>query len=263
MFARFARFGLLATLLTLTSAFDAGIVSAESVEFYSGFFGTNSRYGCTQKSGTFRILTSAFANNKSVYVHLLERDGTWSDLPASFVEALPDGREVWTTSVTYGQGACPTTRTAPATFRFAVKVVPASGPTLWDNNGGTDFSAPAASGDYLPRVKVLSFSAFAYNGQLSVAAAVKNLAYAKQVDIAYSTNGWQSVLYAPLAFTSSYTLGYGAYVSPNATGVERWQAQTQAVAGATCFDYAIRYTVNGQTYWDNNFGRNYHVCAAN
>jgi hypothetical protein len=262
MLATIGRLGLLAALLSIVSAWGAANAQAESVEFYSGFFGTHSRYGCTQKSGQFSILTSAFGHDKSVYVRLQERDGTWTDLPAVYAETLPDGREFWRTSVTYGEGACPTARTAPTTFRFAVKVVPASGATLWDNNGGANFSAPAASGDYLPRINILSWSASIYNGHLSVAAAVKNLAFAKQVDVVYTNNGWQSVSYGALTFTSSYTLGYGSYLSPNANGIEHFRGQVQ-VSGATCLQYAIRYVVNGQTYWDNNFGRNYQVCSAN
>ena len=44
--------------------------------------------------------------------------------------------------------------------------------------------------------------------------------------------------------------------NPNAAGFEEWTFGLD-VGSATSVEYAIAYTADGQTYWDNNFGDNY------
>jgi hypothetical protein len=254
-----------ASVISLSAFFTATTASAaESVKLFTAFFGTQSRYGCTQHSGSFDILTTAFGYQKSVYVHLKEVDGSWVDLPASFIEALPDGREVWRASVLYGQGACPTAKLPPDTFELAIKVSTSSGDT-WDNNGGANYQAAKASGSMLVVPQVASGGMSVYNqGDGSRAfyanAFLRNLGYSKNVDIVYSTDGWKTAKTAPLAYTNPYFLGYGSYASPNSNGIEVWVPPTITFADP-CVDFAIRYRVNGTESWDNNFGRNYHLCA--
>jgi hypothetical protein len=238
--------------------------AAESVKLFTAFFGTQSRYGCTQYSGSFDILTTTFGHQKLVYVHLKESDGAWVDVPASFVETLPDGREVWRAWVLYGQGACPTEKLAPDTFELAIKVSASSGDT-WDNNGGANYKAAKASGSLLVGTNVVAGGMSVYVQSDGVRtfyadAFVRNLAYTKNVDVVYSTDAWQTMKTAPLAYTNLYVIGYGSYASPNSNGTEVWNRPNVTFA-AGCIDFAIRYRVNGAEYWDNNFGRNYHLCA--
>ncbi|MFT3770789.1 MAG: carbohydrate-binding protein [Minicystis sp.] len=71
---------------------------------------------------------------------------------------------------------------------------------------------------------------------------VKNLGYAKTIDLVYKdvySGQWQS---AP-----------AAYVGPSSSGKELWSFDFSAAAA----ELAVSYTVNGQTYWDNNGGGNY------
>lgn len=70
---------------------------------------------------------------------------------------------------------------------------------------------------------------------------VKNLAYAKQVGVRYrnSQGYWVS---AP-----------AQYWMQSSSGKELWNAVLPEPSDA----YAIYYSVNGMTYWDNNGGRNY------
>src|SRR5688500_11720540 len=76
---------LIASTLSLGAFVTASTASAaESVQLHRAFLGTQSRYGCTQYSAAFDILTTPFGHEKSVYVHLKESDGAWVDLPASF-----------------------------------------------------------------------------------------------------------------------------------------------------------------------------------
>ncbi len=75
---------------------------------------------------------------------------------------------------------------------------------------------------------------------------VQNLAFAKQVDLFYSAYGTSAWQVANLPFVRTFG-NYDLF-------------GTTSVAGLSFVeDFAIRYIVNGSTYWDNNGGANYHI----
>jgi hypothetical protein len=78
--------------------------------------------------------------------------------------------------------------------------------------------------------------------QLDGVVEVKNLSYAKQVEVIFKdANGaWQ---HAP-----------ARYLAPAADGYEAWDFHL-----ALATEFALAYTVNGHTSWDNNHGANYRV----
>jgi hypothetical protein len=80
----------------------------------------------------------------------------------------------------------------------------------------------------------------------AVVIAVRNLAYAKRVELVYSTDQWASVQVAQATWMSG----------PADNGAELWLVYGPQMSS---FDYAVSYTVEGRTYWDNNFGANFHV----
>ncbi|GKX69002.1 carbohydrate-binding protein [Inconstantimicrobium mannanitabidum] len=83
--------------------------------------------------------------------------------------------------------------------------------------------------------------------------AVKNLSYDKKVTVHYTYTGpqaggpWKDVA--------------ATYVRTNASdGYEIWKFETPETFdhyGFGQIQYCIKYEVNGQTYWDNNNGKNY------
>jgi hypothetical protein len=77
---------------------------------------------------------------------------------------------------------------------------------------------------------------------------VDNLAYNKQVSVVYSSDGlnW----YEKAA----------SYLKATSGNREAWTFNF-AVGSNTAF--AIKYVVNGQTYWDNNNGNNYSISGVN
>jgi Carbohydrate/starch-binding module (family 21) len=88
-------------------------------------------------------------------------------------------------------------------------------------------------------------------GKLNVQVLVRNIALHKQVAIVYTTDKW---------FTCHNALGiYSTPFAPASTPhqpiTELWNIGPVAV-GATG-QFAAYYTVDGATYWDNNFGLNY------
>jgi hypothetical protein len=81
---------------------------------------------------------------------------------------------------------------------------------------------------------------------------VENLAYHKQVVVHYEVSTQKDWL--DVAAT---------YVGPTSNNREVWSFQTPGYhhpprLGAD-FRFAVRYSVGGQTYWDNNDGRDYRV----
>ena len=49
-----------------------------------------------------------------------------------------------------------------------------------------------------------------------------------------------------------------SYKETLANGTENWTVDFDTETTGEGFEYAIGYTVNGQTYWANNFGANFN-----
>ena len=80
---------------------------------------------------------------------------------------------------------------------------------------------------------------------------VKNIAFEKCVAVRYSFDAWQSsqeeiARYIPGASTDNVDTFF-FHIQPPKTNIERKM------------EFAIRYRVCGQEYWDNNFGDNYRL----
>lgn len=82
---------------------------------------------------------------------------------------------------------------------------------------------------------------------------VENIAYDKNVTIHYSFDGneWYDCA------AEYYKSTYGNY--------EAWKFETStrtpSYRGSITVEFAIKYEVNGETYWDNNNGQNYSIYA--
>lgn len=72
---------------------------------------------------------------------------------------------------------------------------------------------------------------------------VLNIAYEKQVNVVFYSRA-----------LGQWTSAPATYVGPGQNGTEGWAFRAPATT-----EFAISYTVQGQTYWDNNFGQNYHL----
>ena len=82
---------------------------------------------------------------------------------------------------------------------------------------------------------------------------IENIAYDKDVTVDYSFDGekWYDCA--------------AEYYKPTWGNYEAWKFETPATAygykSSVTVQFAIKYEVNGQTYWDNNNGQNYSVAA--
>ncbi len=93
---------------------------------------------------------------------------------------------------------------------------------------------------------------------LTGVADLKNLSYQKSLTLHYSA--------APFGTPDSsrtWTDASGTYRGPDANGYEQWTFESAEVPSDgsvnTDLAFALKYEVNGQTYWDNNSGKNYRL----
>lgn len=250
MFKRFFRLCVVALAILpglVMAAGEVGLVKAHSyVSYYKGFWHV----------GRFEVQVANLAFEKTVVVRLKRSDGQWEDFPLSYVRSTDGNREVW--------GADFNRYTLPAAgnaIEFAVRYS-VNGQTYWDNNNGSNYSLAVGGGALLGRgVNVVANAVpEIYLGGGTVwthHATLRNLAYAKDVKVIYSTDNWVTRKTAQATFSATFwNPTYYTIPNPNVMGFEEWQYKLD-VGTAQQVEYAVSYTVNGTTYWDNNNGRNY------
>lgn len=175
------------------------------------------------------------AANKAVSVHYKVSDDVWADVSAEFVTKLDSNTEIWKAKVS---GYI-------VDREFAIKYV-GDGQTYWDNNNGNNYTNYDILGAANVKVERLSYHE---PRAFKVQAVVKNLAFAKKVKVRYTLDNWASYQEADLSFDSSIP----------ETDTERWNVTLNLDEDKMdSFQYCVSYEVNGQTYWDNNFGNNYN-----
>lgn len=237
---KLAGLALVATSLHVAAAGEVSLLKVQTTFTFS----RQANY-----SGRFEAVVANLGYQKQVYIHIKQKNGTWTDLPLSYNRPASAGKEVWLATY-YGLP------TDAASLEFAVKYQ-VNGQTFWDNNNNANYKAESISGTQLVGTPVYAgedrrnFDSNFLRGAVSL----KNLGFAKQVNVIYSTNNWATTQTAAATFSSDYWSGL-SITNPNAYGFEEWTFALD-VGTATQVAYAISYTVNGQTYWDNNFGHNY------
>lgn len=182
--------------------------------------------GYDVNSGDISVQNLGFAKN--VLVHYTIDGVNWSDLAAKYSKADPNnpGYEVWSFSLS-GSGV------PIKSFCIEYQV---NNQTYWDNNGGSNYTF---NGNHVilgdNNVKAVRYGT--YSGIF-----VKNLGTDKQVGVRYTTDNWTTYQDVNTSYYFSQTNNIDAFEFPILP------------AGAK---YAVFYTVNGNTYWDNNYGENY------
>lgn len=193
------------------------------------------------------------AYEKQVFVHQKMYNGSWIDFPAHYEGPGNSTYELWhfdTVDISYSFG-----------YEFVLKYV-VLGQTFWDNNNGANYILTRGSGNgpgpmLGNYINVFLRSASISGGQLHAAIDIKNIAYAKDVALIYTTDNWVNSTTLNASFQSMTQTGYSSFIYwPNLYNIERWNVVSPgSVSGPVQF--YIRYTVNGQTYYDNNYWANY------
>jgi len=202
------------------------------------------------------IQVKNLAYTKQVYVHQSKTDGTWVDIPAHYVRTGNSTYELWQANRTdFGD-------VSVLGKYYAIKYV-VNGQTYWDNNNGANYIFSYAGnygggpGPMLGNgINVLTYAYGIGGGKFSGYVDVRNIAYSKKVSIIYTTDNWATYATVDASFMATYQTGYSSAIAfPNVYNVERWQFAVPTTASQVKF--AVSYTVNGATYWDNNYGANY------
>lgn len=233
-------------------------MAADEVKFQKVSSIVSTKYGQSSQTIHFEATVANLSYAKNVYAHLQQPGGSWIDVPLSFNRTVSGNREVWTS--TYQ----PTINTTYDPV-FALKYV-VNGQTYWDNNGGQNYTIARDSGTKLASGLNVYYSNFNPTVNVGVGGTtfygvttLRNLAPTKIVRVHYSTDGWATKGIVNASYSSYFWFGaYSSAANPNPYGFEEWSFSLP-IGTATQLDYAIEYVVNGQTYWDNNTGLNYHV----
>lgn len=226
------------TLVTVISMLVAmigafGVVNANAAETEVNMYSTEvyfSKYGITQR--VIYIKTDADSYDQSVTVHYNYLDGEeWRDAEASYFKTLSDGSKLWKAMIT------------SYNTEYAIKYT-ANGNTYWDNNGGSNYTTESLG--CAPITVNRGGPVNSYNHQ--VYATLQNYAYDKNVTLRYTTDSWRT--YSDIQMNYQYT---------NNNGTEDWAATLPYLADINGFEYCVRYEVNGETFWANNFNENYNA----
>lgn len=208
-----------------TASAATGTVKMYSTETYF------CKYGIT---GTYvYVQTKDNAANQQVTVHYNYLKGQeWRDSDAEYFTTLSDGSKLWKAYIT------------SYNTEYAIKYV-ADGVTTWDNNNGKNYKSEALGTAPI----TVNRSGLIYLPNQTIYATLQNYAYHKDVKVRYTVDNWASYKDIPMH-----------YVSTNENGTENWTANIQEnTFDTTGFAYCVSYTVNGTTFWANNFNQNYNA----
>ncbi|OHD60348.1 MAG: hypothetical protein A2014_02115 [Spirochaetes bacterium GWF1_49_6] len=219
--------------------------------FYSHCFAIQT-FGKGTFMGYIEIENAAY--QKQVVVHY-ELDGVWSDLAASYVKSLGNNKELWYFTYT-NIGFNPF---GGWDINFAIKYV-VNGQTYWDNNGGADYHVGAGPRNFYPDFAWSKSIAAMQNAQynnivdepfFTGRVYTKYAEGDKSVKIVYTTDNWATVKECP----AQYSYDDSDFTGGNKYSV--WWYVVPIEGSPAEIKFAIAYTLNGSTAWDNNFGRNY------
>ncbi len=210
---------------------------------------TMSKYGMSWQSPQVRLRVKDIAYEKSVIVVFTDSEGNVTSSPATYVGPADSGYELWEAYGNVRGGAA-------ANFHVEYTV---ANQIYFDSNQGQDF--PLKQGPVLYRgqniQQVLGSKQF-YGSNAYFTAAVRNLAYQKNVQVHYSYDGFRTQQSASLSFQPYYYYGYGAISSPTPEGFEVWTGSVSNIPDtASAIFYYFTYEVGKQKFADVNFGQNY------
>lgn len=226
-----------AMLLSVFGMSGSGITakaSASPVKLYSCQKDTD--YRGYEAYSIYIQIDASSAANKAVYVHYDAGESGWLDQAASYVGKLDNNTEIWEASIEGRELGS----------NFAVKYV-GDGQAFWDNNNGSNYTFGDVLGVANVKVKRADSQFLSYYG---IRAIIKNLDYTKVVKVRYTVDNWATYQDVELNYLLSNTV--------NNTEIWGVTLNIDPDKGES-FQYCVSYEVNGQIYWDNNFGQNYDI----
>ena len=228
---------LFTTLFTFSNNHIKANAATTKVQMY--YLNTIPRYHNSSLHEVYVILDSNGAN-KQVTLHYEDEAGaTWKDLNGEFVKNLNNGTEIW--KIKLEDKTC---------LQYAIRY-DVDGVTYWDNNNNNNYTFTNELG--AANLKLNTPSEYGLNAEYyPINVTVKNLGYNKVVKVRYTQDNWATYMDKELSY--SYA---------NSDGTETWGTTLNLDYNKRDqVHYAISYTVNGVTFWDNFFGDNYNYYSA-
>lgn len=251
---------------TVQKPLNSRLSSNETVKLVSAWTSYSQKYGLASYTRKFKAEVKNLAYNKVVVISHEMSDGSWKDFPLSYISSSTDNTEIWSANFTINSYD----QTNPLLFfadEFVVRY-DVNGQRYWDNNNNSNYKMDILEGSFVRNNlnvvvdtdynRIYTSYYNTSNNAFTVHADVRNLNPTKIVNLVYTTDNWSTTKTAPLRFNPTITVGAQQYLtSPNRFGIERWSANIDLPATVNRIQYAVSYKVNGVTYWDNNFGKNY------
>ncbi len=249
----------------LVSETEVAAKSSDQVSLIKSWTSSGGYRGYSTYTRKFTVKVADLSYDKQVSIYHEKVDGTWEEIPLSFSMDIDDQNELWTGESTIGgYGVSPV-----YDDEFVVKYV-VNGNTYWDNNNGANYKMARRDGYFIvdPNTNLsvdadydsLNYFPSYDQNSLRVTVDVRNLAPNKEVGVLYTTDGWQTQRYFTLNYRNYWYSGPFFYIqSPNQFGIERWDGSVRFDKSINTVEYAVVYKVNGQEYWDNNYGENFTV----
>ncbi|MFP2925916.1 hypothetical protein ACLESO_12000 [Pyxidicoccus sp. 3LG] len=204
---------------------------------------------CNRLVGVVEVKNLAY--DKQVTLVYTTDGSQWNETAAGYTASVGNNYERWTFTQDVPVGA---------EARFALRYTVA-GQTYWDNNGGGDYRVGGSAapefllGSDTMKLDTASLAPSRSGFYVTGFVVVKNLAYAKNVATVSTPDDW--------ATSQEYAASYREQVPGSDGNLERWlitiPVYTNGSPTVPTVRFAIRYTVDGVTYWDNNNGWNYSL----
>ena len=217
---------LLSTLFAFVGTPVKAEAATDNVSFYYSDYGTV-YHGITHQNVYIKVKNLAY--DKKVTVHYKKGDH-WYDKDAEYYKSIENGYEIWKADFSN------MSTTGLLNDEFCIKYE-VNGQTYWDNNNGNN---------YVGELGEAAFHVFPHcEYGLPTYVVLKNLGYEKDVKIVYTNDGWKT--------QKSVSLEYCRTLED---GNEEW-VPSEYIPSSEIGEYYAVYKVNGQTYYDSNFGLNY------
>ena len=185
----------------------------------------------------------------------------WDTLEASYDKTLSNGDEIWKASCEVWSDYVTPGHVSPLSYNtnFAIKYQ-VNGDEYWDNNNGSNYYMAVGMGqgpaivtnkEVLLEKSSLVPTESSYSFEITYFTAdvmVKNISYNKDVKVVYTTDNWETQATMVAIYSNSLENNY-----------EKWSVSGGIWDGSHEVEYYISYEVNGVTYYDNNFEKNYLV----
>jgi hypothetical protein len=224
------------TAFTVTGAQIEAKAATNEVSMY--YVDSKDSYRSTSHDIYIKVKNLGYDKKVTVHSSQPYPSTSWSDTSASYYKTLSDGSEIW--KATIGNGMY--------NVYYAIKYE-VNGSTYWDNNDGQNYVDYQQVGVNPIKNQRTSWSTTQDFSNYKISARVKNLGYSKVVKVRYTQDNWVTSSEKELAFNYSIS----------EINEEQWQTTlTLDPNKKDQFQYYVYYQVNGQTYYDNNFGTNYN-----